>query len=74
MVDISARLPIKMEEIRAYASQFSPAKERVFQLVEGLNRVFGVGAGFEAGELLIGATTIGIRDLVATLCPAQKSA
>ena len=74
VVDISATLAIKMEAIRAYASQFPPEKARVFQLVEGLNRVFGVGAGFEAGELLIGATTIGIRDLVATLCPAQKSA
>lgn len=70
VVDISSTLELKLAAIRAYESQFPPAKQRVFQLVEGLNRVFGVGAGFEAGELLIGATTVGIQDLVQTLCPA----
>ncbi len=69
VVDISSTLDLKLQAIRAYASQFPPAKDRVFRLVEGLNRVFGTGAGFEAGELLIGATTVGIRDLVETLCP-----
>lgn len=69
VVDISSTLEVKLQAIRAYVSQFPPAKNRVFHLVEGLNRVFGVGAGFEAGELLIGATTVGIRDLVGTLCP-----
>jgi LmbE family N-acetylglucosaminyl deacetylase len=74
VVDISATLEIKLAAIRAYESQFPPAKERVFQLVEGLNRVFGVGAGFEAGELLIGATTVGIQDLMQTLCPTPGTA
>lgn len=69
VVDISEVLETKLAAIRAYKSQFPPAKERVFRLVESLNRVFGYGAGFEAGELLIGATTIGLSDPVATLCP-----
>lgn len=73
VVDISSTLEVKLAAIRAYESQFPPAKQRVFQLVEGLNRVFGVGAGFEAGELLIGATTVGVQDLVQTLCPASST-
>jgi N-acetylglucosamine malate deacetylase 1 len=71
VVDISSTWELKLAAIRAYESQFPPAKQRVFQLVESLNRVFGVGAGFEAGELLIGATTVGIQDLVQTLCPTS---
>jgi len=69
VVDISAVLETKLESIRAYKSQFPPAKDRVFGLVEGMSRVYGYGAGFDAGELFIGATTVGIRDLVGTLCP-----
>ncbi|MFO0918269.1 MAG: PIG-L family deacetylase [Planctomycetaceae bacterium] len=74
VVDISKTLEIKLAAVRAYESQFPPSKERVFQLVEGLNRVFGVGAGFEAGELLIGATTVGVQDLMQTLCPVLGTA
>lgn len=69
VVDISSTLAVKMEAIRAYQSQFPPAKDRVFRLVESLGRVFGYGAGFDAGELFIGATTVGIQDLMQTLCP-----
>jgi bacillithiol biosynthesis deacetylase BshB1 len=69
VVDISDALPVKLEAIRAYQTQFPPGKERVFRLVESQNRLFGTSAGFEAGELLISATTFGIRDLVQTLCP-----
>jgi len=36
-------------------------------MVESHNRMLGYSAGFEAGELLITATTLGIRDLVHTL-------
>jgi bacillithiol biosynthesis deacetylase BshB1 len=74
VVDISETLQIKLEAIRAYQSQFPPAKDRVFRLVESLNRVFGVAAGFEAGELLIGATMVGVQDLMQTLCPLPHRA
>ena len=67
--DISETLEIKIEAIRAYKTQFPPGKERVFRLVESQNRFFGGTAGFEAGEMLFSATTLGIRDLVGTLCP-----
>ncbi len=69
VVDISDTLELKLKAIRAYRSQFPPAKERVFRLVESQNSLFGTSAGFEAGELFVHATTFGIKDLVQTLCP-----
>ncbi|HEY0983168.1 MULTISPECIES: PIG-L family deacetylase [unclassified Schlesneria] len=69
VVDISATLSTKLEAVRAYKTQFPPSKDRVFRLVESQNRFYGATAGFEAGELLISATPLGVRDLVATLCP-----
>jgi len=42
-------------------------KERVFRLVESQNKLFGTSAGFEAGELFITATTLGVRDFVRTV-------
>ncbi|MDZ4683666.1 MAG: PIG-L family deacetylase [Planctomycetaceae bacterium] len=68
VVDISPTLAVKLEAVRAYSSQFPPSKQRVFQLVESNNRMWGTSAGFEAGELLISATTLGVADLVKTLC------
>lgn len=70
IVDISSTLTTKIEAVRAYKTQFPPTKDRVFRLVESQNRFYGATAGFEAGEMLISATPLGIRDLVATLCPA----
>jgi N-acetylglucosamine malate deacetylase 1 len=70
--DISASLTIKLEAIQAYQTQFPPTKDRVFRLVEGQNRFYGASAGFEAGEMLMSATTLGIRDLVKTLCPVDE--
>ncbi len=69
VVDISQTLSLKLEAIRAYASQFPPGKERVFRLVESQNRLWGTTAGFEAGELVICSTTLGVSDLVRTVCP-----
>ena len=72
IVDISDALQIKLEAIRAYKTQFPPSKDRVFRLVESQNRFYGATAGFEAGEMLFSATTMGIRDLIQTLCPAES--
>ena len=68
VVDISDTLAVKLESIRAYATQFPPTKERVFRLVESQNKLFGTSAGFEAGELFFAATTLGVKDLVKTVC------
>jgi N-acetylglucosamine malate deacetylase 1 len=69
VVDISSTLPMKLEAIRAYQTQFPPSKQRVFGWVESQSRLYGQSAGFEAGELLLAATMLGITDLVQTLCP-----
>ena len=70
---LSDSLTVKLDAIRAYKTQFPPGKERVFRLVESQNRFYGTSAGFEAGELLMSSTTLGIRDLVQTLCPSETS-
>lgn len=67
VVDISETLPIKLEAIRAYRTQFPPAKERVFPLVEGYNRLSGQSAGFDAGELFYSPSVVGVKDLVQTV-------
>ncbi|MFN8706960.1 MAG: PIG-L family deacetylase [Planctomyces sp.] len=66
--DISSTLDIKLNSIRAYRTQFPPDKQRVFRLVESQGRMLGASAGFDAGELLISATTLGIRSVFETLC------
>ncbi|MEX0703407.1 MAG: PIG-L family deacetylase [Planctomycetales bacterium] len=68
VVDISATFAVKLEAIRAYRTQFPPHKERVFRLVESENRLFGTNAGFEAGELFVTPTTLGVSDLVRAVC------
>lgn len=68
VMDISATLDIKLKAVRAYKSQFPPAKERVFRLLESQNRYVGLSAGFEAGELLLAANTLGVKDLVQAIC------
>jgi len=69
VVDISETLTVKLEAIRAYRTQFPPAKERVFRLVESQNKLFGTSAGFEAGEVFLCSTTLGVKDLFRTVCP-----
>lgn len=67
VVDISETLELKLAAIRAYKSQFPPAKEHVFRLVESQNRLFGESAGFQAGEYFVSASTLGVQDLVKTV-------
>ncbi|MFO1041000.1 MAG: PIG-L family deacetylase [Planctomycetaceae bacterium] len=69
VTDISATLPMKLEAIRAYRTQFPVGKQRVFSWVEAQAVLMGQSAGFEAGELLISAKTLGVTNLVEALCP-----
>src|SRR5579872_782827 len=69
VVDIGETLQVKLEAIRAYATQFPPAKDRLFHTLEGQNRYYGGSAGFEAGELFLSSHTLGARDLVKMVCP-----
>ncbi len=69
VVDISDTLETKLAAVRCYATQFPPGKDRVFHLVEGQARLLGQSAGYLAGEQLLAATTLGVQDPVALLCP-----
>jgi bacillithiol biosynthesis deacetylase BshB1 len=73
VVDISDTLPAKLDAIRAYKTQFPPTKNHVFKLVESHNTQLGISAGFQAGELFIPATTLGVTDLVKTVCPLPSA-
>ena len=66
--DISGTLDAKIAAIHCYQTQFPPDKQRVFQLVESQNRLLGTSAGFDAGEMLICTTTLGLTDVFGTLC------
>lgn len=68
VMDISETIGLKLEALRAYETQFSHNKHQIFQLVESQNRYFGSSAGFEAGEMLISTTTLGLSDPVASFC------
>ena len=69
VVDISDTIGLKLEAVRAYQTQFPPSKDRVFRLVESQNRFVGLSAGFEAGELFLASSTLGVQDLVQTVSP-----
>ena len=69
VVDISDTIGLKLEAVRAYQTQFPPSKDRVFRLVESQNRFVGLSAGFEAGELFLASSTLGVQDLVQTVAP-----
>lgn len=69
--DISLTLDTKIRSVRCYATQFPPEKDRVFRMIEGQGQFLGAAAGFAAGELLISATTLGLRDIPAAICPAE---
>lgn len=70
--DISETLQLKLDSIRAYRTQFPPEKDRVFRLVDGQAQMLGASAGFLYGELLISATTLGVRNVVQTLCSGRE--
>jgi LmbE family N-acetylglucosaminyl deacetylase len=69
VADIGTTLGRKLEAIRAYQTQFPPAKARIFAAVEAMNRYHGLTAGFEAGELFLTYRTIGVADLMHWACP-----
>jgi LmbE family N-acetylglucosaminyl deacetylase len=69
VADIGETLDRKLQAIRAYASQFPPAKSRLFRTVEMMNRYFGLTAGFEAGELFMNYRSFGVDDLIRWAAP-----
>lgn len=66
--DISETLSTKLESIRAYKTQFPPAKDRVFRMVEGTAMALGAAAGCLAGELFTLPAAPVTGDLFAAIC------
>lgn len=62
--DISGNLDQKIAAVRAYETQFPPAKERVFTLIESQARLLGQIYGMEAGELLLSPKPVLVHDIV----------
>lgn len=64
VVDIGDTLETKLASIRAYKTQFPPAKEYVYERVRAFALQQGQAAGYTAGELFTSPRTLGTRDLM----------
>jgi len=64
--DISQALERKIEAVRAYETQFPPKKQHILELLRMQNQYFGVAAGYEAGELFLSQSVIGVGNLIET--------
>jgi LmbE family N-acetylglucosaminyl deacetylase len=71
VADIGSTLGVKIEAIRAYATQFPATKAGIFGAIETMNRYHGLTAGFEAGELFLTYRTVGVDDLMRWASPAH---
>jgi N-acetylglucosamine malate deacetylase 1 len=71
VADISSTLAVKVEAVRAYATQFPTAKAGLFGAIETMNRYHGLTAGFEAGELFLTYRSVGVDDLMRWASPAH---
>jgi N-acetylglucosamine malate deacetylase 1 len=71
VADIGGTLAVKLDAVRAYATQFPAAKAGIFGAIETMNRHHGLTAGFEAGELFMTYRTVGVDDLMRWASPAH---
>ncbi|SIO65492.1 N-acetylglucosaminyl deacetylase, LmbE family [Singulisphaera sp. GP187] len=71
VADIGSTLDVKIEAVRAYATQFPANKAGIFGAVETMNRYHGLTAGFEAGELFMTYRSVGIDDLMRWASPTH---
>jgi bacillithiol biosynthesis deacetylase BshB1 len=65
--DIGGHLDTKLAAVRAYATQFPPEKQGIFDRLTAVAHYFGEAAGFAAGERLSSPRAVGVRDLMANL-------
>jgi LmbE family N-acetylglucosaminyl deacetylase len=71
VADIGSTLAVKLDAVRAYATQFPATKAGIFGAIETMNRYHGLTAGFEAGELFLTYRSVGVDDLVRWASPAH---
>ena len=64
VVDIGETVETKLQAVRCYATQFSKAKQFIFERIRATAVHDGIAAGYEAGELFAATRTLGTRDLV----------
>jgi bacillithiol biosynthesis deacetylase BshB1 len=69
--DIGDVLEKKLAAIAAYKSQFPPEKSDFFARFRSYAEQQGMAAGFAAGEVLASPGTLGTRDLMGLLFPAN---
>jgi LmbE family N-acetylglucosaminyl deacetylase len=67
-VDISDTLEAKLAAVRCYQTQFSPAKNDIFDRIRGAAMITGAMAGFQAGETFVCTRSVGTQDLVEFVC------
>ncbi|MEJ7638267.1 MAG: PIG-L family deacetylase [Singulisphaera sp.] len=71
VADIGSTLAVKLEAVRAYATQFPATKAGIFGAIETMNRYHGLTAGFEAGEIFMTYRSVGIDDLMRWASPTH---
>ncbi len=71
VADIGSTLGVKLDAVRAYATQFPATKAGIFRAIETMNRYHGLTAGFEAGELFMTYRTVGVDDLIRWASPVH---
>src|SRR3954468_9486535 len=69
VADIGSTLAVKLDAVRAYATQFPANKAGIFGAIETMNRYHGLTAGFEAGELFLTYRWVGVDDLMRWASP-----
>ena len=66
-----ATAAVKLQAVRAYATQFPATKAGIFGAIETMNRYHGLTAGFEAGEIFMTYRSVGIDDLMRWASPSH---
>jgi len=66
-IDISKTFDTKIASIRCYKTQFSAAKEYVFDRIRGAAMSTGAAAGFQYGESFVNTRVTGAQDLMKLL-------
>ncbi|CAK9037503.1 N-acetyl-alpha-D-glucosaminyl L-malate deacetylase 1 (GlcNAc-Mal deacetylase 1) [Durusdinium trenchii] len=67
VVDISSTYEQKIASVKAYATQFPPEKQHIFERLEAMAHYFGEAAGFARGERLSSPRAVGVRDVMGLL-------
>ena len=68
VMDITNHYAAKIDSIRCYKTQFPPAKDYIFERVQGAALLAGASAGYRYGEVFQSPRSIGTQDLLKAIC------